>query len=216
MIEVRIFVILIPLMREIFIGTNNKGKQTEFKKFLSVLPVNIIFPQDLGIKDSPSEHANTYKENSEAKALYFAKASGLPTISDDGGIEIVALNNEPGVKSRRWLGYEATDEQLIEHMKKVSKELPDDNRDAYFRDVVSLALPSGEVFNVNGEVKGIIHKKPLLKILKGYPYRSFFYLPQIDKYYHEADLTEDEEKQYNHRYIAVQKLLPIIRRELKL
>lgn len=200
--------------RKILIGTNNAGKLGEFKKFLSALPVEIVFPKDIGITDSPEENEKTYKENSEAKAKFFAKKSGLPTISDDGGIEIDFLNGAPGIKSRRYFGKngkEATDEEIIEEMLKIAKRMPDDKRGARFVDIVSLALPDGQVWSVYAEVKGIIPKKPLLKILKGYPYRSFFYLPQIKKYYHEADLTEEEEKEYNHRYIAVRKLLPIIR-----
>ncbi len=204
-------------MKKILVGTNNKGKQSEFKKFLSVLPLKIVFPKDLGINESPEENKNTYKENSEMKARFFAKKSGLPTIADDGGIEIDYLNGAPGIKSRRYFGKngkEASDEEIIDAMKKIAQEIPEEKRDARFVDVVSLALPDGKVWSVEAEVKGIISKKPLLKILKGYPYRSFFFLPQINKYYHEADLTEEEEKEYNHRYKAVQKLLPKIRQVL--
>ncbi|MDO8639537.1 MAG: hypothetical protein Q7R53_01295, partial [bacterium] len=61
------------------------------------------------------------------------------------------------------------------------------------------------------EIEGIISKKPYLKLLKGYPYRSFFYLPEIQKYYHENELTKEEEKIYNHSYKAIQKLKPIIK-----
>src|SRR5439155_18492008 len=126
-----------------------------------------------GITEDVEEDGKTYKENSQKKALFFAKKSGLMALSDDGGIEIAALNNEPGIHSRRWLGYSATDEELIKHMKKVSRELPDDNRTAFFKTVVSLALPSGKLWSVMGTVEGIIAKKPFLKLSKGYPYRSF-------------------------------------------
>ena len=97
---------------------------------------------------------------------------------------------------------------------KVSKELPDNNRTAYFKTVVSLALPNGKVWSVEGEVKGIIAKEPYVKLLKGYPFRSFFYLPEIKKYYHENDLTLAEQILYNHRYKAVEKLKPIIKEVL--
>lgn len=203
-------------MKKVLIATSNKGKLNEFKIFLSGLPLEIVSLTDIDTDSSFEETGKTYKENSQAKAKYFAKLSGLPTVADDGGIEIAALNYEPGVRSRRWLGHEATDEELIEHMKKVSKNLPDNNRKAYFRTQVSFALPDGRVWSSFGQVEGIIAKKPLLKILSGYPYRSFFFLPKINKFYHEADLTPEQEKKYNHRYIAVQKLLPIIRKELNL
>ena len=54
-----------------------------------------------------------------------------------------------------------------------------------------------------------------MSLLEGYPYRSFFYLPEIRKFYHENDLTPEEMKLYNHRYIAIEKLKPIIERELR-
>ena len=192
--------------KKLLIATTNFGKLSEIKKFLSGLNLEILSLKDVGISDDVEEDGATYAENSAKKALFYAKKSGLPSIADDGGIEIVALNYEPGVRSRRWLGYEASDDDLIRHMKKISKELPDNNRDAYFRTVITLALPNGQIHQARGEVRGVIAKKPHLKSLKGYPYRSFFYIPEIQKYYHESDLTENEEKLYNHRYKAIQEI----------
>ena len=99
-------------------------------------------------------------------------------------------------------------------MRRIAKELPKKNRKAYFRTIVSFALPNGKVWSSFGEVEGEISEKPHLKLLKGYPYRSFFYLPKIKKFYHESDLSDKEQKLYNHRYKAIQKLIPIIRKEL--
>lgn len=198
-------------MKKILIATKNPGKLKEFKYFLSELPVEIVSLSDVGITQDVEENGKSYEENSRKKALFYAGESGLITISDDGGIEIEALNFEPGVRSRRWLGHEATDEELIKHMVKISKNLPDNNRTAYFRTIVTVATPDGKIFQQFGEVKGIIAKEPFLKLNHGYPYRSFFYLPEIKKYYHESDLSQEEEKIYNHRYKAVQKLIPKIK-----
>jgi len=203
-------------MNKLLIATTNPGKLREYKEFLSDLPVKLVSLKDIGIVEDVEETGKTYKENSQKKALFYAKKSGLPSISDDGGIEISALSNEPGIKSRRWLGCEASDEDLVKHMIKVSKELPKDNRTAVFRLVVSLAIPNGNVWSRMGKVEGIIAKKPHMKLLHGYPYRSFFYLPEVNKYYHESELTKDEMKKYNHRYIAINKLKPIIIETLKL
>lgn len=197
-------------MKKLLIATTNKGKIKELTEFLSDLPVQLLSLKDAGITVDVEEKGQNYEENSRAKALFYSNKSGLPAIADDGGLEISALGGAPGLHSRRWLGYSATDEELIRHLSKVAKELPDKNRDAYFRTVISFARPDGKVWSVGGEVKGIIAKKPLSKILKGYPYRSFFFLPDIDKYYHESELTSEEEKLYNHRYKAIQKLKPII------
>jgi XTP/dITP diphosphohydrolase len=202
-------------MKKLLIATTNKGKIKELTEFLSDLPVQLLSLKDASITGDVEEKGETYEENSQAKALFYSEKSGLPAIADDGGLEIAALGGAPGVHSRRWLGHNATDEELINHLSKVAKELPDNNRDAYFRTVISLALPEGKVWSVKSEVKGVIAKKPLLKILKGYPYRSFFFLPEINKFYHESQLSKEEQEIYNHRYKAIQRLKPIIMRNLK-
>ena len=204
------------MIKKLVIATKNRGKLKEISKFLSDASLDLVSLNDLGISEDFEESGKTYKENSQNKAIFYAKKSGLPALSDDGGIEIDAFGGAPGIKSKRWVGKDSTDEKIIEHMKKVSKDLAENNRKAFFKTVVSLALPDGKVFSATGEIEGVIAKKPLLKLLKGYPYRSFFYLPKIKKYYHENDLSEDEEKLYNHRYKAIQKLIPIIKRELKI
>lgn len=193
-------------MKKLLIATGNPGKLVEIAKFLSDLSVKLVSLSDIGFKDDFKERWKTYRENSQKKALFYAKKSGLPTIADDGGIEIDVLYGAPGVRSRRWFGQKLTDEQIINHMKKLTSSLPNKKRGACFRTIVSFALPNGKVWSAEGKVKGIIAKKPILKRLKGYPYRSFFYLPKIKKYYHEQNLSEAEEKLYNHRYKAIQKL----------
>lgn len=197
-------------MKKLLVATRNPGKLKEISNFLSELPLEIVSLNDVGIKDDVEESGKSYEENSQIKALFYTKKSGLPTIADDGGIEISALNNEPGIKSKRWLGENSTEQGIVNHMLKIAKELPTNNRTAFFRTVISLALPDGRVWSVAGEVEGIIADKPYLRALKGYPYRSFFYLPKLQKYYHEDELTSEEEKEYNHRYKAINQLKPII------
>lgn len=203
-------------MQKLLIATKNKGKVAELGNFLSDLPIQLVSLKDVGIDADVVEDGSTYEENSKKKALFYAKLSGLPVISDDGGLEIAALGGKPGIHSRRWLGYEASDAILIEHMKQVAKDLPNENRHASFVTVVTFGLPSGATWSEKGIVAGVIAEKPNLQFLKGYPYRSFFYLPELKKYYHESELTSKEEKEYNHRWKAVNKLKSVIRKELRL
>jgi len=202
--------------KKLLIASRNPAKLTELKFLLSDLPVTLVTLEDLGITEDVEEDGQTYIENSQKKALFYAQQTGLPAVGDDGGIEIVALNNQPGIHSRRWLGYDATDEELIAHMQKVSAQLPDDNRDAYFKTVISFALPSGHVWSVKGEIKGLITKEPSLKKLEGFPYRSFFFIPEINKHFFENELTEEEMKKYNHRRRAFDKLRPLLIEQLAL
>jgi len=198
----------------ILIATTNPGKFKEITEYLSGIPAEFVSLKDLGITHEVHEDGTTYEYNSQKKAKEYAALSGLPAISDDGGLEIDALGGLPGVQSRYFAGPEGRDEDIIEKMKQVAKDLPDDNRNARFKVVLSLAMPDGRVWSVEDSIHGIIAKEPLLKLLAGFPYRSFFYLPEIQKYHHEDELTEVEQKKYNHRYRAIQKLKEIITKEI--
>jgi len=202
--------------QKLLIATNNPAKLNELRELFSDLSVELVSLTDVGITEDIEEDGKTYEENSQKKALFYAEKSGLPSISDDGGIEIAALNFAPGVHSKRWLGDGKSEDELVEYMQKVANELPDDNRTAYFKVVLSFALPNDKVWSVMGEIEGIVAKEPFIQKRKGYPYRSFFFLPQLNKYYFESELTPEEQKKYNHRVVAVNKLKPILKKELGL
>jgi len=201
-------------MKKLLIATTNKGKIKELSAFLSDVPFQLVSLSDVGITQEPEESGKTYIENSRIKALFYSKESGLPAVADDGGIEIMALNGAPGLKSKRWLGPDSTEQDLLSHMKKVAKELPDNNRRAFFKTVVSVAFPDGRVKSFPGEVEGIIAKEPFYKYEAGYPYRSFFFVPKLNKFYFEDELTPEEMKQYNHRFKAVSDLKKFLKKEL--
>lgn len=203
-------------MQKILIATTNPGKVGEITKYLSDLPVEFVSLKDVGITQEVEEDGKTYEENSQKKALTYSALSGLPAISDDGGIEIAALNNEPGINTKYWAGPEGRDEDLVKKMEQVILDLPNDNRNAKFIAVLSFALPDGKVWSRRSHVDLLVAHKPLLKLLKGFPYRSFLIVPEINKYYHEAELTEEERKEYNHRYKALMELKEIIQQELNL
>jgi len=202
-------------MKKILIATRNPGKFSEIKYFLSDLPLEIVSLTDLGIKENVEETGKTFAENAKKKATFYAKISGLPTIADDGGLEIDFLKGEPGVKSRRWInGKEATDGELIKYTLEKLKGVPIKKRGAQLLAVLALALPTGEVYTSEGKVRGIIAEKPIADRTAGFPFRSLLYLPQIGKYYYQDDLTEEENLKYNHRGRAIKKLKRVIKTEL--
>jgi XTP/dITP diphosphohydrolase len=201
-------------MKKLLIATTNKGKLHELSLFLEDLPLQLVSLTDVGITEEPEENGKNYTENSQIKALFYSKKSELPAVADDGGLEIVALGGAPGLKSHRWLGPDTTEEDIVAHMKKIAKSLPDDNRQAFFKTVVSLGFPDGRMKSFYGKVEGIIAKEPSLKYEPGYPYRSFFFVPKLNKFYFETELTPVELKKFNHRYKAVQKLRNYLQKEL--
>lgn len=199
-------------MKKLLIATRNPGKFREISAFLKDEPVELVSLIDLNIKNDVNEDGLTYKDNAKKKAQFFSNLSGLLTLADDSGVEIDALGGQPGKNTRRWLGYEMTDDEIIEHLYHIAATLPDDNRKAYFTSVVCLAIPSGEVFFSKGRIEGIIAKEPLIKKFPGFPFRSFFSIPQIGKFFFEDEFTDEEQKLYNHRYIAVEGIKPAIRK----
>lgn len=205
-------------MIKILLATKNPAKFAEIKSFLKDLPIELVSLADLNIADFFEEVGRTFEENAKAKALFFSQKTGLPTLADDGGIEIEALGGEPGIKSRRWLDgkTEATDEELINYTLERLKNVPPSKRQAQFRAVLAFVLPSGETYISEGVIRGIIKQSPNSKRVEGYPYRSLFYLPKLKKYYLKDELSKKEEKLYNHRYKALKKLKKIIRSKLNL
>ena len=100
-------------IKEIFIGSNNIGK---FKEIAELLPRHIkkFSPKDFDLK-SPEETGKTFIDNAEIKADYFSKKTNMITISDDSGLEIECLNNQPGILSARWaLEYGSFDNAMNE------------------------------------------------------------------------------------------------------
>ena len=192
---------------KLLIASGNPAKIEEFKKFLKDFPLEIVTLKDLNISNSVEETGKTFEENAILKAKHFAKLSGLLTLADDGGLEIDYLSGAPGVKSRRWLGYEMSDEELINEVMKRMKDAPKEKRTCKLRLVLALASPEGKVYTSEGAVDGLISEMPSSKRINGYPYRSFFYFPQFRKFY--IDLNEEEHAKVNQRKAALEKIKPI-------
>ena len=202
-------------MQKLLIATTNPGKLEEIKKCLSNLPLQLLSLVDLGIKDKVEEDGKNFIENAIKKAEFYGEISGLPTIADDGGLEIDILNGEPGVKSRRWInGIDASDEDLINYTLKKLKGVLPDKRGAQLRTVIALVLANGKVYISEGMVRGIIAEKPHPGRTEGFPFRSLLFLPEIGKFYHKDDLTSEENLKYNHRVKALQKFKRIIAESL--
>lgn len=200
-------------MKKLLIATTNPGKLLEYKKLLRNLPVKLLTLKGLGLeKANFEENGKTFEENALKKVKFYSELSGLPTLAEDSGLEIDCLNNEPGVKSRRWPGYEAGDKELIDLALKKLKAVPMAKRGARLRAVIALTIGK-KIATFEGSLPGVILKKPIKKIIKGYPFRSLFYLPKIGKTF--GELSPNEEIKIGHRKKALEKAMPMIRKYLK-
>lgn len=203
-------------MTRLLIATTNPAKREEITYGLQDLVndgLEILTLQDVQVEGEPVESADTFEGNAKIKAQFYGDQTGLPTISDDGGLMIDALNGAPGVKSRRWPGYEATDEELITYALDKMNDVPEGKRTAQLVTCVCLYDPVNKQFTTEQEsIKGKISAEPLTMDTNGYPYRALFIVDKYDKFYDE--LSKAEHHEINHRLKALRKLSPAIHSRL--
>ncbi len=187
-------------MSKILIGTGNQAKVDQFKKLLKDTGLEIVSAKDLKIP-APEELASTFEDEAVKKAKYYFEKSGIPAIVDDGGFEIEALGGEPGIKSKRWIGREMTDDEIIsEVLKRMDGKK---NRAAKHTVVVAVATPFGVVTS-HADIAGVVAEKPSKNKVAGFPYRSVLFLPNYNKYW--VDISSEEAEILDHRKHAIEKI----------
>ena len=190
-------------MEKILIATRNHGKFAELKGVFT----HGVSLEEAGLDLDVAETGKTFEENALLKAKAYSNASGLTTVADDGGMEIPALGNAPGVLSRRWPGHEATDRELVDYSLKQMRGLKGRQREARLVTVVGFHTAKGESAVFREEIHGRVTEAPCSvhaeKIPKGYPFRTIFFLPQLGKHY--CELSEKEHDSLNHRKKAALK-----------
>lgn len=187
---------------KILIGTRNPAKLREIKEFLGD-SFELVSLADFPDTPEVEETGETFEENALLKAKKYFELFRLPTIADDGGLMIDALDGEPGVLSRRWPGYEATDEELIQLPLQKLRGVPREKRTARFK-IVLTYYDGHNLFSEFAGTEGYITEEYPKRHEPGFPFRAIFWLPQFGKLY--QDLTEEEHRQINHRRIACIKL----------
>lgn len=138
---------------KLVIASHNKGKVREIGELLEPFGVETFSAGELDLPE-PVEDGLTFIANAEIKALAAAKASGLPALADDSGLEVAALGGEPGIYSARWAG--PTKDFNIA-MKDVVEKMGDaSDRDANFTCALTLAWPDGHMESFEGKVFGTV------------------------------------------------------------
>ncbi len=185
-------------MKLIF-ATNNPHKLKELQQLLGK-NIELLSLNDIGCDDEVPENHTTLEENAAEKASYIYKKYKLNCFADDTGLEIEALNNEPGVYSARYAGQEknfnANIQKVIEKLQGIK------NRKARFRTVISLIIEGKEI-QLTGIVNGTILKEK--KGTEGFGYDSIFQPDGYNKSF--AQMSLKEKNKISHRGIAVRKLI---------
>ena len=194
-------------LTEIIFATGNKDKMREIREIMADCDVHIVSMKEAGIRVDIVEDGTTFEENAKIKARAVAAHTDAIVLADDSGLEIDALNKEPGVYSARYMGedtsYHIKNASLIERLNGV----PDEKRTARFVCAVAAAFPDGSVKTVRGTMEGRIGYEE--KGENGFGYDPIFYLPEYGCT--SAELSGEEKNKISHRG----KALRAIKDELK-
>lgn len=183
---------------ELVIASHNAGKVKEISALLAPYVSSFVSAADLGL-DEPEETGSTFEANAILKARAAAEASGKPSLADDSGLAVNALNGDPGIYSARWAG-EPRD--FDKAMQKVHDALGDaKDRSAAFICVLALAFPDGRVETFEGIAPGEIVWPP--RGDQGFGYDPMFVADGMDKTYGEIDPAQKHE--ISHRALAFHK-----------
>jgi len=191
---------------KLLLGSKNTAKIEEYKKYLVRSNLCLVTLKEIGFIEEPLEIGKTFGENALQKARFYAEQTEYPTLGEDGGFEIDALDGEPGVYSRRWVGEHGTDEDRIQKVFDRLAGIPPNERAARLKLVVIVYFPAErDYITVERSVDGIIPLEPSETRIPDFPYRSVLFLPKYNKYY--CDLTDAEHDEVNHRKDACRELL---------
>jgi len=202
----------------LLIATTNPAKLSEYRILLRDHPLEVVSLREVQITQSPDETGATFAENALLKARFYFERSGIPTLADDGGLEVDALGGAPGVKSHRWLGDggDASDrvlaEEVIRRMEGVAKR----GRAARLRAALALVYEKDGTRReavAEAAIEGIVAMRAYPEIRAGFPYRAVLWLEDRGCYL--GELGDEEEARISQRRVALEKLMPELDRMAK-
>jgi XTP/dITP diphosphohydrolase len=192
-------------------ATRSAGKQREFKRVLEPAGVELVFPDDVGLYPAEAENllelGESFEANARQKAEHFARLSGLPTVADDSGLEVLSLGGAPGVRSRRWAGASGSDAEVdaannAELVRRLAGAAGA-RRAARYRCVLVYLMKQGSVPQVfEGSCAGRILEEP--KGEGGFGYDPYFLSEELGKTFGEASPVEKDA--VSHRGRALREL----------
>jgi XTP/dITP diphosphohydrolase len=165
--------------RRLLVATRSVHKLRELRELLELAHTTLVSLDDLGIDGDPVEDGETFETNAAIKARFGVRASGLPTIADDSGIEVDALGGAPGVRTRRYAGKDATDAANNAKLLAALAGSPPERRGARYVCVLALALPGAagprggvRLVTARGTCRGRIATEP--RGTQGFGYDPIF------------------------------------------
>ena len=190
----------------IVVATHNMDKCKEILSELSDLNVSLKTLKEYPEIGEIEETGTTLEENALIKVREVYAATGLPSMGDDTGLEVDALDGEPGVCSARFAGENCSYQDNVNKMLKEMQNVPDLERGAQFRTVVAYKDSKRELI-CEGIVKGNITTE--IKGFGGFGYDPLFYIPEYKKTF--AEMTMEEKSKISHRGIAIRGMVQLLK-----
>lgn len=190
----------------VLLATNNPGKVREFTRLLGNGDFEIVTPRELGIELDVVEDGDSYAANAAKKAEAFAEAGGCVALADDSGIEVDALDGQPGYLSARYGGPGLDDGGRVDLLLRELEGVPPERRGGRFRAVVAVAAPGRATRTFEGVVEGRITFAPRGE--RGFGYDPVFERPDGRT---TAEMDDDEKDAISHRGAAVRAAIPYLR-----
>ena len=192
-------------MKEIIVASTNEGKIKEIRAMLSEIGIDVksikdVFEEEIEIE----ENGQTFQENALIKAQTICEMIDKPTLADDSGLEVDAMDGAPGIYSARFMGhdtsYDIKNQYIIDAVK--GKE-----RGARFVCAMALCIPDEEPILIEEYFDGEIYDH--IEGENGFGYDPIFYVPELKKT--SAQVSLEEKNQYSHRAKALKKLYQILK-----
>lgn len=197
---------------QLLLATGNPGKLCELRAALAGMPLDLPGLADLGAlpPEEPEETGESFLANAAIKALHYAAAAGIPALAEDSGLEVDALDGEPGVRSARWLGRETPYSEKNRRLLERVARSPGKGRGARYRSAVAIAVERRIVFRSAGVVEGRIADAP--RGGGGFGYDPVFLVPECERTM--AQLTLEEKERISHRGRALRPVREFLRAAL--
>lgn len=192
-------------MKEIIVASTNQGKIKEIKAMLKDIDIEVLSMKDVLEQELEIEETGTtFKENALIKAQTIANIVNKPVLADDSGLEVDALDKQPGIYSARFLGadtsYNIKNQYIIDALK-------DKERTARFVCALALVIPGQEPILIEETMEGLINDK--IEGANGFGYDPIFYFPPYQMT--SAMMSMEEKNKYSHRAKALKKLYTILK-----
>lgn len=192
-------------MKRIVVASTNKGKIKEIKKMLDnigieVIPMNEVLDKEIDIEET----GTTFTENAVIKAETIMNIVHMPTLADDSGLEVDALDKAPGIYSARFLGHETSYDIKNQY---IIDQIAGKERTARFVCAMALAIPGEETITIEETFEGEIND--CIAGENGFGYDPIFYFPPLQKT--SAQMSMEEKNQHSHRAKALKKLYSILK-----